>query len=88
MTDQGVPTEDDIYVLAQSDARIDKESGMRRKRLRRYVTRRFGLQRLLQRLEQWRQRLQPNGKCSAAFFNPDKSTYVFTECLLELRKMG
>ena len=32
-------TEEDIYVLAQSDARIDKERGMRRKRLRRYVDR-------------------------------------------------
>jgi hypothetical protein len=31
--------EQDIYVLAQSDARIDKERGMRRKRLRRYVDR-------------------------------------------------
>jgi hypothetical protein len=32
-------TEEDIYVLAQSDARIDKERGMRRKRLRRYIER-------------------------------------------------
>jgi transposase len=32
-------TEEDVYVLAQSDARIDKERGMRRKRLRRYVDR-------------------------------------------------
>ena len=32
-------TEEDIYVLAQSAARIDKERGMRRKRLRRYVDR-------------------------------------------------
>jgi transposase len=32
-------TDEDIYVLAQSDARIDKERGMRRKRLRRYVDR-------------------------------------------------
>ena len=32
-------TEEDIYVLAQSDARIDKERGMRRKRLRRYIDR-------------------------------------------------
>lgn len=32
-------TAEDIYVLAQSDARIDKERGMRRKRLRRYVDR-------------------------------------------------
>jgi Transposase DDE domain len=32
-------TEEDIYVLAQSDARIGKERGMRRKRLRRYVDR-------------------------------------------------
>lgn len=32
-------TEEDVYVLAQSDARIDKERGMRRKRLRRYVER-------------------------------------------------
>lgn len=32
-------TEEDVYVLAQSDARIDKERAMRRKRLRRYVDR-------------------------------------------------
>jgi len=32
-------TEEDVYVLAQSDARIDKERGMRRRRLRRYVDR-------------------------------------------------
>lgn len=38
-------TEEDIYVLAQSDARIDKERGMRRKRLRRYVNRLQALQR-------------------------------------------
>jgi transposase len=38
-------TEEDIYVLAQSDARIDKERGMRRKRLRRYVDRLQALQR-------------------------------------------
>ena len=38
-------TEEDIYVLAQSDARIDKERGMRRKRLRRYVDRLQTLQR-------------------------------------------
>ena len=31
--------EEDVYVLAQSDARIDKERGMRRKRLRRYIER-------------------------------------------------
>ena len=37
-------TEEDIYVLAQSDARIDKERGMRRKRLRRYVDRLQALQ--------------------------------------------
>jgi len=36
---------EDIYVLAQSDARIDKEYGMRRKRLRRYVDRLQALQR-------------------------------------------
>lgn len=36
--------EEDIYVLAQSDARIDKERGMRRKRLRRYVDRLRALQ--------------------------------------------
>jgi hypothetical protein len=29
-------TEEDVYLLAQSDARIDKERSMRRKRLRRY----------------------------------------------------
>jgi hypothetical protein len=32
-------TEEDVYVLAKSDARIDKERGMRRKRLRRYIER-------------------------------------------------
>ena len=32
-------TEENVYVLAQSDARIDKECGMRRKRLRRYIER-------------------------------------------------
>ena len=32
-------TEEDVYVLAQSDARIGKECGMRRKRLRRYIER-------------------------------------------------
>ncbi len=32
-------TEEDVYVLAQSDARIGKERGMRRKRLRRYIER-------------------------------------------------
>ena len=37
-------TEEDMYVLAQSDARIDKERGMRRKRLRRYVERLQALQ--------------------------------------------
>jgi transposase len=37
-------TEEDIYVLAQSDARIDKERSMRRKRLRRYVDRLQALQ--------------------------------------------
>jgi len=37
-------TEDDVYVLAQSDARIDKERGMRRKRLRRYIERLKALQ--------------------------------------------
>lgn len=37
-------TEEDIYVLARSDARIDKERGMRRKRLRRYVDRLKALQ--------------------------------------------
>ena len=39
-----LPSEQDIYVLAQSDARIDKERGMRRKRLRRYVSRLQALQ--------------------------------------------
>jgi transposase len=38
-------TEEDVYVLAQSDARIDKERAMRRKRLRRYVDRLKALQR-------------------------------------------
>ena len=37
-------TQEDVYVLAQSDARIDKERGMRRKRLRRYVERLKALQ--------------------------------------------
>jgi transposase len=32
-------TEEDVYVLAQSDARIGKERGMRTKRLRRYIDR-------------------------------------------------
>jgi transposase len=32
-------TAEDVYVLAQSDARIDKERGMRVKRLRRYIER-------------------------------------------------
>jgi len=33
-----------VYLLAQSDARIDKERGMRRKRLRRYIERLKALQ--------------------------------------------
>jgi transposase len=37
-------TDEDVYVLAQSDARIDKERGMRRKRLRRYIDRLKALQ--------------------------------------------
>jgi transposase len=37
-------TDEDVYVLAQSDARIDKERGMRRKRLRRYMQRLSALQ--------------------------------------------
>ena len=37
-------TEEDVYVLAQSDARIDKERGMRCKRLRRYIERLKALQ--------------------------------------------
>jgi len=37
-------TEEDVYVLAQSDARIDKERGMRRKRLHRYIERLKALQ--------------------------------------------
>jgi transposase len=37
-------TQDDVYVLAQSDSRIDKERGMRRKRLRRYIDRLHALQ--------------------------------------------
>jgi transposase len=37
-------TEEDVYVLAQSDARIDKERGMRNKRLRRYIERLKALQ--------------------------------------------
>jgi hypothetical protein len=37
-------TEEDVYVLAMSDARIGKERGMRRKRLRRYVDRLQALQ--------------------------------------------
>ena len=38
-------TEEDVYVLAQSDSRIDKERGMRRKRLRRYIERLKAIQR-------------------------------------------
>jgi transposase len=37
-------TDEDVYVLAQSGARIDKERGMRRKRLRRYIERLKALQ--------------------------------------------
>jgi transposase len=37
-------TQEDVYVLAQSHSRIDKERGMRRKRLRRYVDRLLALQ--------------------------------------------
>ena len=37
-------TEQDVYVLAKSDARVGKESGMRMKRLRRYVQRLKALQ--------------------------------------------
>ena len=37
-------TEEDVYLLAQSDARIDKERAMRRKRLRRYLHRLKALQ--------------------------------------------
>ena len=37
-------TEEDVYVLAKSDARIDKERGMRTKRLRRYIQRLKALQ--------------------------------------------
>ena len=37
-------TEEDVYVLAQSDARIGKERGMRTKRLRRYIERLKALQ--------------------------------------------
>jgi hypothetical protein len=37
-------TEEDVYVLAHSDARVDKERGMRRKRLRRYIERLKALQ--------------------------------------------
>lgn len=33
-----------MYLLARSDARIDKERGMRRKRLRRYIERLKALQ--------------------------------------------
>jgi len=36
--------DEDVYVLAQSEARIDKERGMRRKRLRRYVDRLHAIQ--------------------------------------------
>jgi transposase len=36
--------DEDVYVLAQSNARIDKERGMRRKRLRRYIERLKALQ--------------------------------------------
>ena len=37
-------TQEDVYVLAQSHSRIDKERAMRRKRLRRYVERLQALQ--------------------------------------------
>lgn len=37
-------TQEDVYVLAQSDSRIDKERSMRRKRLRRYIDRLHALQ--------------------------------------------
>lgn len=37
-------TDEDVYLLAQSDARIDKERAMRRKRLRRYIERLKALQ--------------------------------------------
>jgi transposase len=37
-------TEEDVYILAQSASRIDKERGMRRKRLRRYLQRLAALQ--------------------------------------------
>jgi transposase len=37
-------TDEDVYVLARSDARIDKEQAMRRKRLRRYIERLKALQ--------------------------------------------
>ena len=37
-------TDEDVYILAQSQARIGKERGMRRKRLRRYVNRLKALQ--------------------------------------------
>jgi transposase len=37
-------TDEDVYVLAQSDARIGKERGMRSKRLRRYIERLKALQ--------------------------------------------
>jgi hypothetical protein len=37
-------TDEDVYVLAQSDARIGKERGMRTKRLRRYIERLKALQ--------------------------------------------
>jgi len=37
-------TQEDVYVLAQSESRIGKERGMRRKRLRRYVDRLQALQ--------------------------------------------
>jgi transposase len=37
-------TEEDGYVLARSDARVDKERGMRRRRLRRYLDRLQALQ--------------------------------------------
>lgn len=37
-------TEEDVYVLAQSEARIDKERAMRRRRLRRYLQRLQALQ--------------------------------------------
>ncbi len=60
-------TEEDIYVLAQSDARIDKEYGMRRKRLRRYVDRLQALQRQRLTRDQFTQQTRERASANTGF---------------------